>query len=258
LDRELRPGDVVVATEVHGGDGQPVPVPSAALLAGALTRLGLRVRVGPVRSTPRLVDGPERARLRDTGALAVDMESAQLATLAADRPFAVLRAMVDTPGQPLRRLATAGHGIAALRALRRSRPALDQWAAATGPREILLAVPERDGDNSCATTDRELAVQAVAKESDLVLVAGSGEDSDSRRLVEVAGREGGPAHPVGDASEVDLRWLAGTRRIGITAGAAAPPGLVDALVRSLSGLGSVTVRECAVVERDIRFTVSRR
>jgi 4-hydroxy-3-methylbut-2-enyl diphosphate reductase len=62
---------------------------------------------------------------------------------------------------------------------------------------------------------------------------------------------------VDDAGEVDLGWLAGARRVGITAGASAPPHLVDDLVRTLTGLGPLTLRETQVVDEDIRFTLPR-
>jgi 4-hydroxy-3-methylbut-2-enyl diphosphate reductase len=64
-----------------------------------------------------------------------------------------------------------------------------------------------------------------------------------------------PAHLVEDAGEVDLRWLAGAGRIGVTAGASAPPHLVDDLVHCLSGLGRVTVSEQHGTAEDVVFTV---
>ena len=67
----------------------------------------------------------------------------------------------------------------------------------------------------------------------------------------------GPAYLVDDASAVDLQWLRGVRRIGVTAGASAPPQLVDDLVRCLSGLGRVAVTEISVADEDIRFTLPR-
>ena len=127
LSVEVRPGDVVVASEVRG-HGDPVPVPSAPALAGALRRLGLRVHVGPIVSVSKPVDGAARQELAATGALAVDMESAYLAP--ATGPFAVVRTIVDTPDHPLWRLGTVWRGIMALRALRRAAPAIAQWAAA--------------------------------------------------------------------------------------------------------------------------------
>jgi 4-hydroxy-3-methylbut-2-en-1-yl diphosphate reductase len=60
---------------------------------------------------------------------------------------------------------------------------------------------------------------------------------------------------VEDGSAIDLRWLSGARRVGVTAGASAPPHLVDELVRTLSGLGQVTVREAVVTDEHIEFTL---
>jgi 4-hydroxy-3-methylbut-2-en-1-yl diphosphate reductase len=128
LTGQLRPGDVVVASEVRGA-GDPVDIPSAPALADALRRLGLRVHVGPVVTVPRLVDGAARARLAATGALAVDMESASLAPPRG--AFAVVRTIVDTPDYPLWRPGTVLRGVRALRSLRRAAPAVAEWVAAT-------------------------------------------------------------------------------------------------------------------------------
>jgi 4-hydroxy-3-methylbut-2-enyl diphosphate reductase len=435
LTTGIEPGDVVVASEVRGPDA-PIPVPSAPLLAGALRRLGLTVHVGPIVSSPHVVDGTARTALAGTGALAVDMESAWLAAAASNGPFAAVRTIVDTPGRPLWGPGTPARGVAALRALRRAAPVLEQWTAATGAREILLASPrsfcagveraieiveralERHGepvyvrrqvvhnahvvrdltnrgavfvnevdevpegavlvlaahgvaptvrrdaaarglsvidatcplvtkvhnevrryagrgdtvflighrdheevegtigeapqdivvvedaaqaaavqprdatrvsyamqttlavdeaeevaqvlrdrfpdlrgpgrDDICyATTNRQQALRGIAAGSDLVLVVGSTNSSNSLRLVEVAEREGVRAHLVDDAGDVDLAWLAGVRRIGITAGASAPPHLVDELVHCMAGLGPLTLSETRIVDEDIRFTLPR-
>jgi 4-hydroxy-3-methylbut-2-en-1-yl diphosphate reductase len=434
LTADLRAGDLVVATEVRGGDA-PIESPSAPMLAAALQRLGLRVHAGPIVTTPTLTG--QVARLAELAALAADMESAYLAPAATGQPFAAIRAIVDSPDRPLMRPGTPARGIAALRALRRAMPALEQWvAAAAVAREVLLAsprsfcagveraidivdraldrygppvyvrrqivhnahvvrqlqdrgavfvtevdeVPEgslvvlaahgvspavreeaagrnlsvidatcplvtkvhaevrryagrgdtvflighrdheevegtygeapanviivedldeaarvappdpesvayamqttlavdeadeiaqvlrarfpslaapRKDDICYATTNRQSAVRAVAQESDIVLVVGSTNSSNSKRLVEVAEREGTPAYLIDDAGEVDLRWLAGARRVGVTAGASAPPSLVDGLIHALSGLGPVTVQETQVVEEDVHFTLPK-
>jgi 4-hydroxy-3-methylbut-2-enyl diphosphate reductase len=224
LQPQARPGDIVVATEVRGGP-IPVPVPSAPLLAAALRRLGLRVHLGPIVTAQRLLSGAARQGLSGTGALAVDMESAYLAA-AATGAFAALRAIVDTPDAPLWSVTTPARGVVALRALRRTVPALRQWAAATGPRDVLLA-----------------AARSVATRSDLVLVVGGSGASDTRLLVEIVERVGVPTHVVHEVGDVDLRWLAGAARIGVTVGGAAPPDLARELVYCLSGLGPVALRE---------------
>jgi 4-hydroxy-3-methylbut-2-enyl diphosphate reductase len=133
--RGIRPGDVVVASEVRGGQAGTVEIPSAPLLAAALRRIGLTVHVGPVRSVPGIAWKIAEA----ADVLAVDMESAQLAPARA--PFAVVRAIVDTPDHPLWHPGTLRRGITGLRALKACQPALEAWAAATGPRDVLLAAP---------------------------------------------------------------------------------------------------------------------
>jgi 4-hydroxy-3-methylbut-2-enyl diphosphate reductase len=119
-----------------------------------------------------------------------------------------------------------------------------------------LATPPQE-DICYATTNRQLAVRSVARRSDLVLVVGSQNSSNSQRLVEVSERSGGRAYLVDCTTDVDLRWLAGIERVGITAGASAPPYLVDELVHALSGLGPTTVSEVRVADEDIQFSMPR-
>jgi 4-hydroxy-3-methylbut-2-enyl diphosphate reductase len=159
LDPALRPGDLVVATEVRGA-GAVVACPTASLLAGALRRRGLRVHEGPIVSTPRLVRGAARAELHATGAIAVDMESAWLAEAAGDRPVAVVRAVVDTPtGELHNPAALVGGAARAYRALRAAAEALADWGEAARPRTIALASPRA----SCAGVERavEIVEQAL-------------------------------------------------------------------------------------------------
>ena len=119
-----------------------------------------------------------------------------------------------------------------------------------------LAAPARD-DICYATSNRQLAIREVAEQSDLVLVVGSANSSNSVRLVEVAERCGTPAYLVEDAGEVDLRWLAGAATVGISAGASAPPHLVDQLVEALGGLGPVDLRTAHVVDEHLQFSLPR-
>ncbi len=151
LDGGLRPGEIVVATEVRSdGDGLVIGCPSAPLLAGELRRAGLPARAGPVVTTARLANGPGRARLAEGGVLLADMETAPLMTAAGGRPVAVLRAVSDGPGRPLLHPATVPGGLAALRSLRRAGPVLQRWAAAAGDRTVLLAGPR----SFCAGVER--------------------------------------------------------------------------------------------------------
>jgi 4-hydroxy-3-methylbut-2-enyl diphosphate reductase len=114
------------------------------------------------------------------------------------------------------------------------------------------------GEDICyATSNRQQAVRAVAAETDLVLVVGSANSSNSRRLVEVAQRCGTTARLIEDAGDVDLADLARARSIGVTAGASAPPTLVDELVAALRGLGPVDVREVVAAREDLTFELPR-
>lgn len=441
LQEGIRPGDLVVADEVRspgvdGSDSVSVSSPVAPFLVGGIRRAGLRVHVGPIVSSPQIVHGATRTALAQTGALAVDTESFQLSEAAATDRFAVIRAIVDTPQDRLLSLGTVPRGIRALRSLRGAATVIEQWTAALGAREVILASPRsfcagvgraieiverslrqhgapvyvrrqivhnahvvadleskgaifveevdevpsgsllvlsahgvspqvrsdaanaglsvidatcplvakvhnevkryssygetvflighadheevigtvgeapgnvivvndvaeaarvqppdadrvayvmqttlaldeagevaevlrgrfpslsapRKDDICYATTNRQRAVRAVAADAELILVVGSENSSNSKRLVEVAEREGCPAYLVEDATDVDLSWLAGISRVGITAGASAPPHLVDDLVSSLSGLGPVTIRNTHVVDEDVQFTLPR-
>jgi 4-hydroxy-3-methylbut-2-enyl diphosphate reductase len=434
VDPALRPGDVVVATEVRGPEGI-VRCPSAGILAGALRRRGITAALGPVVTVDRLVRARDRDRLRSTGAIAVDMESAWLAEAAGGRPFVVIRAIVDAPGRELTNpFVTAAGGIRAWRSLARAGACLRDWAAGTGQRRVVLAAPrsfcagveraieiveraldrhgppvfvrkqivhnlhvvrdlERRGavfvdsvddvppgstvvfsahgvspevrrdasvrdlhvidatcplvtkvhtearrfarsghtiflighqgheevegttgevpgavriieeptdvegidvedpdrvayltqttlavddvsdvvaalrrrfpalagpgsDDICyATQNRQDAVKALAGECDLVLVIGSGNSSNSKRLVEVAQRAGSRAQLIDDETDIDPRSLATARTVGLTAGASAPEGLVTGVLDALAGLGPIDVEERVVGRESMQFTL---
>jgi len=431
---DLRLGDLVVASEVRGSEAaEPARCPSAPLLAGELRRAGLPARAAAIVTVDRVIAARgERERRAAGGAVAVDMESADLLAGAAGRPAIVLRAVSDTPEHSLLSPRTVPGGLAALRSLRLAGPALARWAAACGPRRVLLAGPrsfcagvdraieivervleqrgspvyvrkqivhnthvvtdlERRGaifvdeldevpdgatvvfsahgvsptvraaaaergldaidatcplvakvhvearrfaaegyqvalighagheevegtlgeapeamtlienaddvtrlrpddpqkvaylmqttlsadeaggivdellsrfpgargpgsDDICyATTNRQLAVRGIAAESDVVLVAGSANSSNSRRLVETALRAGTPAYLIDGPEDIELGWLAGASAVGITAGASAPPAVVGQIIDALSGLGPVEVSERVVATESIRF-----
>jgi len=439
LTDDLNVGDVVVATQVSesgAGDGQVVCCPSAPLLAGELRRAGLTVRLGPMATVSKLADSSAHADLAAAGVIAVDMESAQLLGGAAGRPAVVVRAISDTPAHPLVSPHTVTGGLAALRSLRLAAPALARWAAAVGPRQVLLASPrsfcagvERaieiveltlgrhgppvyvrkqivhntavvarleqlgaifvdeltevpdgatvvfsahgvapevrneatrrglgtvdatcplvakvhaearrfagDGylvalighggheevegtlgeapgstalvesmddvdrlaprdpskvaylmqttlaadeasgmvdaildrfpeakgpgsDDICyATTNRQRAVRAIAAESDLVLVVGSANSSNSLRLVETAERAGTRAYLVDSAQDIELGWLAGVSTVGLAAGASAPPAMVSEIMTALSGLGPIQSKEVVVATESVQFGLPR-
>ncbi|MFD9065179.1 4-hydroxy-3-methylbut-2-enyl diphosphate reductase [Kitasatospora purpeofusca] len=104
-----------------------------------------------------------------------------------------------------------------------------------------------------ATTNRQLALRAVAAEVDLVLVVGSPNSSNSLRLVDLCRRAGTPAHLIEDAARIRPGWLEPAARIGLTAGASAPPSLVEGVVDTLRGLGPVTVLERTTTVETVRF-----
>jgi 4-hydroxy-3-methylbut-2-enyl diphosphate reductase len=115
-----------------------------------------------------------------------------------------------------------------------------------------------NSDDICyATTNRQRAVRAVAGDAELVLVVGSANSSNSRRLVEVAEREGARAYLVDEVGQVDLAWLAGVDTIGVSAGASAPGELVAELVTALGGLGRLESAERSVTTETIRFTLPK-
>ncbi len=115
------------------------------------------------------------------------------------------------------------------------------------------AVGPRSSDICYATTNRQDAVRALAAECDVILVVGSGNSSNSRRLVEVAERAGCRALLVESAEELAPEALAGARRVGLTAGASAPESLVEGVISALDGLGGVAVSERVVAREDVHF-----
>ena len=117
-----------------------------------------------------------------------------------------------------------------------------------------LAVPASE-DICYATQNRQDAVRAIARDCELILVVGSPNSSNSRRLVEVAERTGCRAQLVGRADEIAPEELIGVKRIGVTAGASAPESLVAQVVSALAGLGSVSVSELTVATEDMHFNL---
>jgi 4-hydroxy-3-methylbut-2-enyl diphosphate reductase len=118
------------------------------------------------------------------------------------------------------------------------------------------ALRSAPSDDICyATTNRQHALSAIADEADLVLVVGSENSSNSKRLVELASRQGTDGHLIDDATGIRPEWLAGVRVVGLTAGASAPPRLVEDVIGALAGLGPVTAAEREITRETIHFTV---
>jgi 4-hydroxy-3-methylbut-2-enyl diphosphate reductase len=106
-----------------------------------------------------------------------------------------------------------------------------------------------------ATENRQLAVKAAASLCDVLLVVGSQNSSNSKRLVEVAKNSGVPAYLVDDSSQVDASWIEGASTVALTAGASAPENLVEDLIAYLRARGFGQLEEMHLKEEDVRFTL---
>ncbi|MCP4636602.1 MAG: 4-hydroxy-3-methylbut-2-enyl diphosphate reductase [Methyloversatilis sp.] len=116
--------------------------------------------------------------------------------------------------------------------------------------------PKRD-DICYATQNRQDAVKFMAPRSDLVLVVGSPNSSNSNRLREVAEQFGVPAYLIDNASQIDPGWLDGRKRVGVTAGASAPEVLVDAVIARLRELGAASVRTLDGTPENVNFPLPK-
>ncbi|MBH5337839.1 1-hydroxy-2-methyl-2-butenyl 4-diphosphate reductase [Streptomyces pactum] len=144
LARGMHPGDLVVADETRGPDGR-TRCTGGDVLTAALAELvrghpRRTVHTGPVAGSDHVVRGAERAALRATGAIAVDMESAatlRAAVRAGPRPVAAVRVVVDAPEHELLRIGTVRGGISAFRVLRAVLPAFYEWhRSEAAPQEV--------------------------------------------------------------------------------------------------------------------------
>jgi len=124
-------------------------------------------------------------------------------------------------------------------------------------RERFPALVDPPSDDICyATQNRQEAVTEIAAQSDLVIVVGSRNSSNSVRLVEVALAGGaGAAHLVDDAAGVDEAWLAGVGTVGVTSGASVPEHLVQDLIAWLAERGYGDVAEVETVSESLQFAL---
>ena len=114
------------------------------------------------------------------------------------------------------------------------------------------------GEDICyATSNRQAAVKAIARDCDKMLVIGAPNSSNSVRLVEVSEREGAPARLLQRADELDWAFLAGVRTLGITAGASAPELLVRELVAKLAEQFEISEREIETTRETVTFKLPR-
>jgi 4-hydroxy-3-methylbut-2-enyl diphosphate reductase len=114
-------------------------------------------------------------------------------------------------------------------------------------------------DDICyATQNRQVAVKQIAPQSDLVLVVGSANSSNSVRLVEVALDAGaGAAYRIDNASEIDEAWFDGVQTVGLTSGASVPDELVQGVISWLADRGYPTVEEIHTAEETLTFSLPR-
>lgn len=113
-------------------------------------------------------------------------------------------------------------------------------------------------DDICyATQNRQDAVKLLAPQCDVVIVVGSPNSSNSNRLREVAAKRGAPAFMIDRAEELQAGWLAGKRRVGVTAGASAPEVLVQEVIARLKELGAQNVTELGGAVEKVVFPLPK-
>jgi 4-hydroxy-3-methylbut-2-enyl diphosphate reductase len=116
--------------------------------------------------------------------------------------------------------------------------------------------PKKD-DICYATQNRQDAVKFMAPQCEVVIVVGSPNSSNSNRLREVAEHMGAQAYMVDRAADLRPEWIAGKRRVGVTAGASAPQVLVDELIAKLKELGAGSVRQLDGISERVVFTLPK-
>ena len=119
-----------------------------------------------------------------------------------------------------------------------------------------IAAPPRD-DICYATQNRQDAVKAMIPKVDVLLVIGSDNSSNSKRLVEVAHAEGTPAHLIDDETEIETAWIDDAKVVGVSSGASAPEWLVDRVLAWLRERGATEVEELRVTEEFVEFGFPR-
>ena len=132
--------------------------------------------------------------------------------------------------------------------------------------ETVAAIRERfpelldpPSDDICyATQNRQLAIKEIARDADLVIVVGSGNSSNSVRLVEVALESGAKAaHRVDDAGEIDEAWLEGVERVSVTSGASVPEALVQGVLEFLGERGYPDAQAVHSAEESLIFALPK-
>jgi len=118
-----------------------------------------------------------------------------------------------------------------------------------------ITAPRRN-DICYATQNRQDAVKTLAKESDVVLVVGSANSSNSNRLREIAEKSGIPAYLIDGPDDILESWLEGKQEVGVTAGASAPEVLVLAVINRLKAMGA-NAKELEGLNEDVSFSLPK-
>ena len=115
----------------------------------------------------------------------------------------------------------------------------------------------RKNDICYATTNRQMVVRDLAQQSDIVLVVGSKNSSNSNRLAELARREGKTAYLIDFSSDIQEEWFKNVKAVGVTAGASAPEILVSEVIRHLNRMGYKSLKEMNGTIEDVVFEIPK-
>jgi 4-hydroxy-3-methylbut-2-en-1-yl diphosphate reductase len=108
-----------------------------------------------------------------------------------------------------------------------------------------------------ATTNRQMALREITSETNLILVVGDPQSSNSNRLVEVAKKRGIPAYLINNEMEILPEWLENVKVIGLTAGASTPEEVVQQCISRLRSLGVIEVEDVEFVKEDVFFQLPK-
>ena len=129
-------------------------------------------------------------------------------------------------------------------------------AAAVKARFPKVRSPKQQ-DICYATQNRQDAVKVMSSKVDVVIVVGSPTSSNSNRLAELARKLGVEAYMVDSPEELQVEWLVGKSRVGLTAGASAPEILVKQVIDRIKSMGAVSVRKLDGIEETIKFPLPK-
>ena len=108
-----------------------------------------------------------------------------------------------------------------------------------------------------ATTNRQMALREITDQTDLVLVVGDPQSSNSNRLREVASKREIPSYLINNENEILPSWFEGVKTIGLTAGASTPEGIVQRCIQRLVELGVKDVEDVVFTNEDVVFQLPK-